>query len=162
MRRRLLIAGVLAVVIGAGIWLAVAWAAHRGRSDYSGTVETREIQIGSKVGGRVIQVPVEEGQTVKAGTTLVREWRAHSHTVLVREDGFEYAGQRYRSLTVIAERITGTHWSGPRFFWPDQANRRFARRRRRTMRSSGRHGPRLKERVRCAIYTRKSSEEGLE
>jgi Protein of unknown function (DUF2924) len=34
----------------------------------------------------------------------------------VREDGFEYKGQRYRSLTVIAEQITGVHWSGPRFF----------------------------------------------
>jgi Protein of unknown function (DUF2924) len=32
------------------------------------------------------------------------------------EDGFEYEGQRYRSLTVIAEQITGAHWSGPRFF----------------------------------------------
>ena len=38
------------------------------------------------------------------------------HTVLVREDGFEYEGQRYRSLTVIAKQITGAHWSGPRFF----------------------------------------------
>jgi Protein of unknown function (DUF2924) len=47
---------------------------------------------------------------------LVRQWRGHTHTVLVREDGFEYDGQRYRSLTVIAERITGAHWSGPRFF----------------------------------------------
>ena len=35
---------------------------------------------------------------------------------LTLEDGFEYEGQRYRSLTVIAERITGAHWSGPRFF----------------------------------------------
>jgi hypothetical protein len=52
----------------------------------------------------------------KTGTTLVRQWRGHAHTVLVREDGFEYEGQRYRSLTVIAERITGAHWSGPRFF----------------------------------------------
>jgi hypothetical protein len=52
----------------------------------------------------------------KTGTTLVREWRGHTHTVLVREDGFEYEGQYYRSLTVIAERITGAHWSGPRFF----------------------------------------------
>jgi hypothetical protein len=53
---------------------------------------------------------------LKAGSTLVRQWRGHTHTVLVRENGFEYEGQRYRSLTVIAERITGTHWSGPRFF----------------------------------------------
>ena len=72
MKRRLVIAGVAAAVIAAGIWLVAAWAARRGRSDYSGTVETREIQIGSKVGGRVTQVPVEEGQTVKAGTILVR------------------------------------------------------------------------------------------
>jgi len=47
---------------------------------------------------------------------LVRQWRGHTHTVLVGEEGFEYEGQRYRSLTVIAERITGAHWSGPRFF----------------------------------------------
>ena len=53
---------------------------------------------------------------LKTGTTLVRQWRGHAHAVLVREDGFEYEGQRYRSLTVIAERITGVHWSGPRFF----------------------------------------------
>jgi Protein of unknown function (DUF2924) len=53
---------------------------------------------------------------LRTGTTLVREWRGHAHTVLVREDGFEYDGRHYRSLTVIAERITGAHWSGPRFF----------------------------------------------
>ena len=53
---------------------------------------------------------------VKTGATLVRQWRGHTHTVLVREDGFEYEGKCYRSLTVIAERITGAHWSGPRFF----------------------------------------------
>jgi hypothetical protein len=59
---------------------------------------------------------VDPGVVLKTGSTLVREWRGQTHTVLVHEDGFEYAGQRYRSLTVIAERITGAHWSGPRFF----------------------------------------------
>jgi len=59
---------------------------------------------------------VAPGLVLKTGTTLVRQWRAHAHTVLVCEDGFEYEGQRYRSLSVIAERITGAHWSGPRFF----------------------------------------------
>jgi hypothetical protein len=53
---------------------------------------------------------------LKTGTTLVRQWRGHTHAVLVRDDGFEYEGQPYRSLSVIAKRITGTHWSGPRFF----------------------------------------------
>jgi hypothetical protein len=56
------------------------------------------------------------GIVPKTGTTLVRQWRGHAHAVLVRKDGFEYDGQHYRSLTVIAERITGAHWSGPRFF----------------------------------------------
>ena len=59
---------------------------------------------------------VDRGIVLKAGTTLVRQWRGHTHTVLVQKDGFEHDGQRYRSLTVIAERITGAHWSGPRFF----------------------------------------------
>jgi hypothetical protein len=58
----------------------------------------------------------DPGIAPRTGTTLVRQWRGHTHTVLVREDGFEYEGQHYRSLTVIAERITGAHWSGPRFF----------------------------------------------
>ena len=58
----------------------------------------------------------DPGTLLKTGTTLVRQWRGHTHTVLVREDGFEYDGQHYRSLTVIAAQITGAHWSGPRFF----------------------------------------------
>ena len=58
----------------------------------------------------------DSGIVPKTGTMLVRHWRGHAHTVLVREDGCEYEGQHHRSLTVIAERITGAHWSGPRFF----------------------------------------------
>ena len=59
---------------------------------------------------------VDRGLVLKAGTTLVRQWRGHTHTVLVHTDGFEHEGQLYRSLTAIAERITEAHWSGPRFF----------------------------------------------
>ena len=53
---------------------------------------------------------------LKPGARLVREWRSHTHTVTVTEDGFEYAGRNYPSLTKIARKITGAHWSGPRFF----------------------------------------------
>jgi hypothetical protein len=63
-------------------------------------------------GGR----PGDPGRVLKTGTILVRQWRGETHTVLVKEDGFEYEGKRYRSLTMIAGRITGAHWSGPRFF----------------------------------------------
>jgi len=61
-------------------------------------------------------VSFDPGVVPKIGTTLAREWRGRTHLVLVREDGFEYEGRRYRSLSVIAEQITGAHWSGPRFF----------------------------------------------
>ena len=53
---------------------------------------------------------------VRSGARLVREWRGRTHTVVVTDDGFEYAGKRYASLTKIAHEITGAHWSGPRFF----------------------------------------------
>jgi len=58
----------------------------------------------------------DPGVVLKSGAKLVREWRGRAHTVVVLKDGFEYEGQRYRSLTMIAARITGAHWSGPRFF----------------------------------------------
>jgi hypothetical protein len=53
---------------------------------------------------------------LKPGTRLLREWGGKTHTVVVLDDGFEYGGTRYQSLTQIARRITGAHWSGPRFF----------------------------------------------
>lgn len=51
-----------------------------------------------------------------AGTRLMREWQGVEHHVTVLEDGFEYQGRRYKSLSAIARTITGTRWSGPRFF----------------------------------------------
>jgi len=53
---------------------------------------------------------------LRPGARLVREWRGESHTVIVREDGFEWRGRLWRSLSVIAREITGAQWSGPRFF----------------------------------------------
>ena len=53
---------------------------------------------------------------LKPGTRLLREWGGKTHTVIVLDDGFEYESERHQSLTQIARRITGTHWSGPRFF----------------------------------------------
>lgn len=52
----------------------------------------------------------------RPGTRLVREWHGVTQTVLVHEDGVEWRGERYPSLTVVAQMITGAHWSGPRFF----------------------------------------------
>jgi hypothetical protein len=52
------------------------------------------------------------------GTHLIRQWQGRTHMVEVTSTGFLYQGQRYRSLSAIARLITGTRWSGPRFFQP--------------------------------------------
>lgn len=53
---------------------------------------------------------------VKPGTWLSRTWHGEVHQVVVLESGYEYRGARYRSLTSIANAVTGAAWSGPRFF----------------------------------------------
>jgi hypothetical protein len=50
------------------------------------------------------------------GARLIREWNGIVHEVDVSGDGYVWQDQRYRSLTAIARAITGTKWSGPRFF----------------------------------------------
>jgi len=50
------------------------------------------------------------------GTRLMREWNGRMHVVDITEDGILFDGKLYRSLTAVAKRITGAHWSGPRFF----------------------------------------------
>ena len=50
------------------------------------------------------------------GTKLIREWDGIAHTVTVLKEGFEWGGQRYKSLSALARAITGTRWNGYRFF----------------------------------------------
>src|SRR5689334_11168175 len=52
----------------------------------------------------------------QSGARRVREWYGRMHTVTVTNDGFEYAGASYTSLTTITKKITGARWSAPRFF----------------------------------------------
>jgi hypothetical protein len=53
---------------------------------------------------------------LKPGTVLVRDYHGQRHTVTVAPDGFNWQGTTYASLSAIARAITGTAWSGPRFF----------------------------------------------
>ena len=53
---------------------------------------------------------------LKPGTVLVREYQGRRHIVTTVRDGFDWQGITYRSLSAIARAITGTAWSGPRFF----------------------------------------------
>ncbi len=54
--------------------------------------------------------------SLKPGAKLIREWRGRAYSVIALEDGFDFEGKRYPSLSKIAREITGVHWSGPRFF----------------------------------------------
>ena len=53
---------------------------------------------------------------LKPGNRLVRRWRGRTYVVEVSDDGFACDGQQFGSLSEVARKITGTRWSGPRFF----------------------------------------------
>lgn len=59
-----------------------------------------------------LQIP----RHIKPGSELVREWKGKVHRVVVKADGYAYAGKTYTNLSEIASHITGTNWNGPRFF----------------------------------------------
>ena len=61
-------------------------------------------------------IPVSQTQSFKPGTKLIREWKGKVHEVVIAGGTYIWAGQHYRSLSQIARTITGTRWSGPRFF----------------------------------------------
>lgn len=67
----------------------------------------------SAAGGKTVRTPAP---VIKAGTQLVREWNGRRYQVEVQEDGFQMNGEHFKSLSAIALQITGTTWSGPRFF----------------------------------------------
>jgi hypothetical protein len=56
------------------------------------------------------------GPAPAVGTRLMREWNGRMHVVDVTDQGILFDGRIYGSLSAVAKRITGAHWSGPRFF----------------------------------------------
>ena len=54
--------------------------------------------------------------SLRPGNRLVRRWRGRTYVVEVNESGLVYEGEQFGSLSVIASKITGTRWSGPKFF----------------------------------------------
>jgi Protein of unknown function (DUF2924) len=81
------------------------------------SADIRRAQIHSLAGKRDPRVPL-------AGTLLAREFQGQSIIVKVREDGFEYDGAVYRSLTAIACKVAGTRWNGYTFFGLDTPKRK--------------------------------------
>lgn len=51
------------------------------------------------------------------GTQLRREWDDREYCVMVTPEGmYELEGRIFKSLSAVARHITGTQWSGPKFF----------------------------------------------
>lgn len=62
------------------------------------------------------ELDLERSVQLKPGTRLVRQWHEQVYVVTVLDQGYDYEGRHYPSLTPIAREITGAAWSGPRFF----------------------------------------------
>lgn len=83
--------------------------------------------VGATVGGRAVRVPVAtvtaaqrmaatDPRLPSIGSQITRNYRGRILTVTILADGFEYLGERYRSLSAVAKAITGSHVNGFRFF----------------------------------------------
>ena len=96
--------------------LLVRGIAYRLQENEHGRLSPETLQRIVKL-GRELHISGQINPThIKAGTKLIREWKGKTHEVEILKDGFTWAGKRYRSLSEIARAITGTRWSGPRFF----------------------------------------------
>ena len=89
--------------------LAYGGLSARAEAKLNALIEEEERRVKGKA-------PVRRGDRPIAGTRLIREWQGVGHTATVLDDGFEYQGRRYKSLSAIARAITGTRWNGPAFF----------------------------------------------
>ena len=96
--------------------LGVAWKIQAQAFGGLGAATKRRLADQAKTLERNGDVTRSRVARLKPGAKLVREWRGEIHTVTLVEDGFEWNGRQWRSLSVIAREITGAHWSGPRFF----------------------------------------------
>ncbi|MGQ9687056.1 MAG: DUF2924 domain-containing protein [Thiobacillaceae bacterium] len=61
--------------------------------------------------------PKRDPRLPMPGGLIVKQYKGETHVVKVLDDGrFEYDDRRYKSLSAIAQEITGTKWNGLLFF----------------------------------------------
>ena len=84
------------------------------------TLDLLADEIEGRIGRKSI---IADSRNPILGTRLVREWDGVEHTVTVIKDGFDWQGQKFKSLSAAARAITGTQWNGYRFFGLREARR---------------------------------------
>jgi hypothetical protein len=87
---------------------------NRIQEEAFGTLDCATLKLLDGLARRDGSRPAE--RNLKIGTVLVRDYQGRRHTVTVAPEGYVWEGQPYSSLSAIARAITGTAWSGPRFF----------------------------------------------
>jgi hypothetical protein len=98
------------------IELGVAWKIQERAFGRLGAATKRQVDALADELDAKSDITRPKGLELRPGARLIRDWHGEAHDVLVTEDGFHWRGRNWRSLTLIAKEITGTHWSGPRFF----------------------------------------------
>jgi hypothetical protein len=98
------------------LMLGVAWKIQEQALGGMGATTRRRLADLAQMLERDGDVTRNRVARLKPGAKLVREWRGETHTVIVLDNGFEWQGRHWRSLSAIAREISGGHWSGPRFF----------------------------------------------
>jgi Protein of unknown function (DUF2924) len=88
--------------------------ANRIQEEAFGTLDRATLKLLDGLARRDRSRPAE--RNLKIGTVLVRDYQGRRHTVTVEPEGYVWEAQPYSSLSAIARAITGTTWSGPRFF----------------------------------------------
>jgi hypothetical protein len=91
--------------------------AYRWQEKAEGGLTRKELRQLSVLANKDAKIRKGEARSaIKPGTWLTRVWHGERHEVVVLDKGYDYRGERFTSLSAIAERITGAKWSGPRFF----------------------------------------------
>ena len=88
--------------------------ANRVQEEAFGTLDRATLKLLDGLARRDGSRPA--GRNLKVGTVLVRDYQGRRHTVTIEPEGYVWEGNLYSSLSAIARAITGTAWSGPRFF----------------------------------------------
>ncbi len=96
--------------------LGVAWKQQEQVLGGPGTSVNRQIAELARTMETKADLSKSRAISLKPGARLLRSWGGETHEVLVIEEGFVWIGRTWRSLSAIAREMTGTRWSGPRFF----------------------------------------------
>ncbi len=94
---------------------------------FGGLTDAHKAKLNGLIEDRPGKSQKPEAISLLPGTKLVRDWQGTAHHVVVAADGFDYQGRRFKSLSAIANRITGTRWNGWTFFGVANPNKREKR-----------------------------------